>query len=72
MSFIKRIKAVYWINNLLNGKKLDCNEDIYRKYGLKKSTKDFRLSIYLFTAARSSLLEVYQHYSNTSLRKARI
>jgi hypothetical protein len=40
MSFIKRIKAVYWINNLLNSKKLDCNEDIYKKYGLKKSTKD--------------------------------
>lgn len=40
MSLLKRIKAVYWINNLLNGKKLACNEDIYRKYGLKKSTKD--------------------------------
>ncbi len=40
MSFFKRIKAVYWINNLLNSKKLDCNEDVYKKYGLTKSTKD--------------------------------
>lgn len=40
MSFIKRIKAVYWLNNLLNRKKLDCNEDVYKKYGLRKSTHD--------------------------------
>jgi ectoine hydroxylase-related dioxygenase (phytanoyl-CoA dioxygenase family) len=40
MSFLKRIKAVYWFNNLLNRKKLDCNEDVYKKYGLTKSTND--------------------------------
>ena len=40
MSLLKRIKAIYRINNFLNRDKLKCNEDIYKKFGLKKSTDE--------------------------------
>ncbi|MBP6455371.1 MAG: phytanoyl-CoA dioxygenase family protein [Chitinophagaceae bacterium] len=37
MILFRRFKFVYWINNLIQRKKLNCNEDIYKKYGIKKS-----------------------------------
>lgn len=40
MSWLKRIKGVYFINNLLHKKTLSCNESIYEKFGLKKATTD--------------------------------
>lgn len=47
MSFLRRIKFVYFLNNLFHKKELHCNDGLYKKYGLKKSvtslinSKDF-------------------------------
>ncbi len=35
--FLRRLKLVYWINNLFNWKYLRPNKALYRKYGIKKS-----------------------------------
>jgi ectoine hydroxylase len=37
MSILRRIKFVYFLNNLFHKKELKCNEDLYKKHGLKKS-----------------------------------
>ncbi len=34
---LRSLKAVYWINNVVNRKQLQHNKNIYEKYGLKKS-----------------------------------
>jgi len=35
--YLRRLKLVYIVNNLLNGKKLSHNKELYEKYGIKKS-----------------------------------
>jgi ectoine hydroxylase len=37
MKFLRRIKFLYFINNLLHKNELKCNEDLYKKFGLKKN-----------------------------------
>jgi ectoine hydroxylase len=37
MSFLRRLKISYFINNVLNRKTLQCNADVYKKYGLQQS-----------------------------------
>jgi ectoine hydroxylase len=46
---LRQLKISYWLNNLWHKDKLLCNENLYAKYGLKKSTississKDFKV-----------------------------
>ncbi len=40
MSLLRRFKWVYLLNNLFHKKELQCNDDLYKKYGLKKSVTD--------------------------------
>ncbi len=37
LSFLRRIKATYWFNNLIHKNTLDCNTELYKKYGLQQS-----------------------------------
>ena len=38
MGLLRRFKWVYLLNNLFHKKSLQCNEDLYKQYGLRRST----------------------------------
>jgi ectoine hydroxylase len=40
MSLLRRFKLVYLLNNLFHKKELQCNDDLYKRYGLKRSVTD--------------------------------